>query len=153
MLKKLQGPLALVGVLALAYSVHWMQKVGQDAMHERQRTAPIASATTPPDSAPSTPETAAATAINLAKHEVTQQLKDPASAEFRELYAVKTPAGGLLVCGEVNSKNSFGAKAGFTRFIWNTKVILHEATQARDQFAAAWNGSCAAWETVLKLKR
>lgn len=39
-------------------------------------------------------------------------LKDPASAEFRNLRRV-----GDFLCGEVNAKNSFGAFAGFSKFV------------------------------------
>lgn len=55
-----------------------------------------------------------------------QNLKDPSSARFRNLRAAKLPdgvdwprltSGGTVVCGEINGLNSFGAYAGFTRFI------------------------------------
>lgn len=39
-------------------------------------------------------------------------LKDPESAQFRDEYIM-----GRNLCGQVNSKNSYGAYAGFTRFI------------------------------------
>lgn len=105
----------------------------------------------PPRTAPATPtiEDHARTAIEVAKREVAAQMKDPASATFREFYVVKTPAGGLLVCGEVNSKNSFGAMSGFSRFMWNTSVVVHEESTPHEKFVDAWNGSCAKWPTVL----
>lgn len=52
-----------------------------------------------------------------AKEMVRRELKDPNSAEFRDIYQVSLPKGGTKVCGWVNSKNSFGGYVGFRRFI------------------------------------
>lgn len=52
-----------------------------------------------------------------AKERVAAQLRDPASAQFRN---VRTSGG--VVCGEVNGKNAYGAYAGFSRFIVNPAV-------------------------------
>lgn len=48
-----------------------------------------------------------------AKRAVRYRLIDGTSAEFRNVYV--TPSG--FICGEVNSKNRFGAYAGFTQFV------------------------------------
>lgn len=48
-----------------------------------------------------------------AKDLVAGQLRDPSSAQFRDLR--KTRQG--VVCGEVNGKNGYGGYAGFQRFI------------------------------------
>lgn len=58
---------------------------------------------------------------------VRRQLRDPASAKFRDVKSGKLPdtlvpgsfgtPGGTVVCGEVNSKNGFGGFAGFQKFI------------------------------------
>lgn len=60
-------------------------------------------------------------AISLAKSEVAANLKDPASAKFRNVkVAKKTDAEDgrvvAVVCGEINGKNGFGAYAGFHPF-------------------------------------
>lgn len=60
-------------------------------------------------------------AISLAKSEVAANLKDPASAQFRNVkVAKKTDAEDgrvvAVVCGEINGKNGFGAYAGFHPF-------------------------------------
>ncbi|EOZ7525305.1 membrane lipoprotein lipid attachment site-containing protein [Enterobacter quasiroggenkampii] len=60
-------------------------------------------------------------AISLAKSEVAANLKDPASAQFRDVKVAKmTDAEDgrvvAVVCGEVNGKNGFGAYAGFHPF-------------------------------------
>ena len=51
-----------------------------------------------------------------AKEAIKYQMKDPESAEFREVrvYPEKN-----LVCGEVNAKNSFGAYGGFEPFSYD----------------------------------
>jgi len=54
-----------------------------------------------------------------AKDAVKATLKDPESAQFRNLYT-KSWTGKAspddAVCGEVNAKNSYGGYTGFTRF-------------------------------------
>lgn len=49
------------------------------------------------------------------KRGVAQDLKDPSSAEIRDVKVVEGP-GGRFLCGEVNGKNSYGAYAGFVPF-------------------------------------
>lgn len=56
--------------------------------------------------------------IQKAQAEIAGQLKDPSSAQFRNVKASKTDKGFALVCGEVNAKNTFGGYVGFTPFIW-----------------------------------
>jgi hypothetical protein len=43
-------------------------------------------------------------------------MKDPNSAEFRNWHAFQSDKG-LLICGEVNAKNSYGGFVGFTHFV------------------------------------
>ncbi|QOI55934.1 hypothetical protein [Rouxiella badensis] len=59
--------------------------------------------------------------IDYGKEAIAQQLKDPASANFRNVIFHKDsvqPSDGVsgYVCGEVNGKNSFGGYVGFGRF-------------------------------------
>lgn len=56
--------------------------------------------------------------MTSAKKAIAEQLKDPDSAQFKNLRVVQF-ASGALVCGEVNAKNSFGGYSGFQRFIAN----------------------------------
>ncbi len=49
-----------------------------------------------------------------AKKAAASLLKDPGSAQFREVQQ-----GGRLVCGEINGKNTYGAYSGFTRFVYD----------------------------------
>lgn len=54
---------------------------------------------------------------------VAYKLKDPASAEFREVdYYPEVK----LACGEVNGKNSYGAKSGFSGFIYDNGMVDFE---------------------------
>ncbi len=91
-------------------------------------------------------------AISKAKTAVLGRMKDPDSTRFKEIVAVKTPAGGLLVCGDVNAKNALGGYVGFKPFMWTTSgtVILLEDMK-KQEFAKAWNGSCSKWETILSV--
>ena len=49
--------------------------------------------------------------FEIAKRVVSNELKDPESAQFRNLRI-----NGVDLCGEVNAKNSFGGYTGFKRF-------------------------------------
>ena len=77
--------------------------------------------------------------VNWAKSLVSQQLKDPESAKFRNVfYAVSdsypsTP----YVCGEVNARNSYGGYAGYSWFSisgtkWNREVDKKRITDFID---------------------
>jgi hypothetical protein len=61
-------------------------------------------------------------AVQLAQESVSHDMKDPDSTKFRNvLYTQKGEKedGSVsgVVCGEVNSKNSFGAYSGFSPFV------------------------------------
>ncbi len=51
-----------------------------------------------------------------AQEQISAQLVDPASAQFRNLRLVKGNKGVTLVCGEVNAKNKMGGYTGFKGF-------------------------------------
>ena len=51
---------------------------------------------------------------------VADEMKDPASAQFRGIALEAVPQDGgttLYACGEVNGRNSFGAYSGYQRFV------------------------------------
>lgn len=78
--------------------------------------------------------------IEAAQARVAEELRDPASAQFRN---VRTKDG--WVCGEVNGSNAYGAHAGFQRFVVGPdSVILEETTKedatARQHFEVLWIG-------------
>ncbi|WP_420567863.1 hypothetical protein [Thalassovita sp.] len=60
------------------------------------------------------------TQIQEVERAVAYKLKDPSSAQFREIRMIeRTHQDGTvstLVCGQVNGKNSFGGYVGFTTF-------------------------------------
>lgn len=61
-------------------------------------------------------------AIELAKSEISHDMKDPLSTQFRDVVSKKVGEKddgsiAMLVCGEVNSKNSFGAYSGYSPFV------------------------------------
>lgn len=71
------------------------------------------------------------------------RLKDPNSAEFRDTYfnhAIVDKKDVAVVCGYVNSKNSYGGYTGFQRFV-ATQTVAYVESDARD-FHVAWNGLC-----------
>ncbi|MDC5446163.1 hypothetical protein ACT4Y9_18345 [Acinetobacter baumannii] len=67
---------------------------------------------------------------------VSEQLKDPESAEFRNVKGV---------CGEVNAKNSYGGYTGFKRFIVvnNSAVIESNSEDDTLPFALNWMAFCS----------
>lgn len=60
-----------------------------------------------------------------AKKEVADQLRDPSSAQFRNLQTVRQQDGTVAVCGQVNSKNAFGGYGGFQDFVVWERVVAH----------------------------
>lgn len=56
--------------------------------------------------------------VKQAKAQIQGQLKDPGSAQFRGLYVARQAGTDqLMLCGQINAKNSYGGYAGFTDFI------------------------------------
>lgn len=51
-----------------------------------------------------------------AKELVQKRLKNPDSAKFKNLHLDTFPSGGIIVCGEVDSKNKNDSYTGFRRF-------------------------------------
>lgn len=71
-----------------------------------------------------------------AQESVKALLKDPSSAKFRNMNGM---------CGEVNSKNSFGAYTGFVRFIGTPDLTIIEGENPQvDQatFNEVWKKMC-----------
>ncbi|WP_146196954.1 hypothetical protein [Achromobacter pulmonis] len=57
--------------------------------------------------------------IESAQQVVATQLKDPLSAQFRNMQGSE---GALMVCGEINAKNGMGGYVGFKRFMVGGEV-------------------------------
>lgn len=77
--------------------------------------------------------------IVAAQRAVRASLKDPDSAQFKDVYVNYTEEFQVVACGRVNSKNSLGGYTGFKRFVSNGKSAIIEG---RDNVADAWAGAC-----------
>lgn len=73
---------------------------------------------------------------------VKTQLKDPRSAQFQGVYFNRGADNIPMTCGEVNSKNSFGAYGGFQRFISAGKPELTFLQENIDEFPELWRRFC-----------
>lgn len=72
----------------------------------------------------------------LAQESVKKILKDPDSAKFQNMKGL---------CGEVNSKNGFGAYTGYVRFIGTPEITIIEGENSQvDQatFNDVWSKMC-----------
>lgn len=77
--------------------------------------------------------------IVAAERAVRRELKDPDSAQFKDVRANYTEEFGVVACGRVNAKDELGGYAGFRRFVFGDgRVIL----ERRDNVSAAWSGAC-----------
>lgn len=54
--------------------------------------------------------------VNLAKAAITENFKDPRSAQFQRIVGYRVGDLDTIVCGEINAKNSLGGYVGFRRF-------------------------------------
>jgi ribosomal protein L37E len=81
------------------------------------------------------------TLLVVGKLAVKKRLKDPDSAEFKDVFA-NVGENISVACGYVNSKNSFGGYTGYQRFISNG---LSEGTFLENEMEdvyAVWNKLC-----------
>jgi ascorbate-specific PTS system EIIC-type component UlaA len=74
---------------------------------------------------------------------VRAKLKDPSSAQFRNMFfsyveSAKAP----VSCGEVNSKNSFGGYIGFQRYVSAGRSDLTFVEQEVQDFQNLWRELC-----------
>ncbi|MGP9499594.1 MULTISPECIES: hypothetical protein [unclassified Halomonas] len=70
--------------------------------------------------------------IEEAQAAVRGALKDPDSANFRDVHGISVAEDGPLiaVCGEVNAKNSYGGYIGYNRFAYTAdRVYLWQKTR------------------------
>lgn len=70
------------------------------------------------------------------------KLKDPSSAQFRNVYFHEGADGIPMTCGEVNSKNSFGGYGGYQRFVSAGKSELTFLEEEVADFSNVWNRLC-----------
>lgn len=93
--------------------------------------------TPPPAATQATPYALTPADTKAVEEAVRYRMKDPASTSFRNLSAVKKADGAVTVCGEVNSRNSFGGYTGFSPFTgvltagrFNVSAVAEDATKA-----------------------
>jgi len=86
-------------------------------------------------------ETRKALYVDHMSDKVRAALKDPDSAQFRGAFF--SESGGVkVVCGEVNSKNSFGGMSGFQRFIAGGDLVFLEEQMAEGEIERTWLVLC-----------
>lgn len=80
--------------------------------------------------------------IEKGKDAIKHQLRDPSSAEFRNVFISVKADGVQAACGEVNSNNAFGGKTGFKRFVADGRVfaVLEKANDS--EFNEVWSRFC-----------
>ena len=76
--------------------------------------------------------------ILVEQDKIKSRLKDPDSAEFRNVFVSSKYA----VCGEVNAKNSFGGYTGFVRFISGGDMQVVESDMAAGEMDKSWPQIC-----------
>lgn len=81
--------------------------------------------------------------MEVGKDAVRAKLKDPKSAEFKDVYFFRGKDGVPMTCGQVNAKNGFGGYAGFKRFVsaGNAEMTFLEGEVS--DFYLVWNKFCA----------
>lgn len=80
--------------------------------------------------------------ISKGQDAVKAKLKDPSSAEFRELYFNQNAGMPPMACGEVNSKNSFGGFAGYQKFMSAGSPEMTFLESEVSDFGTAWAQLC-----------
>jgi hypothetical protein len=84
-------------------------------------------------------------AASPAKEAVKYQLRNPDSAEFRD---VRIYEDGNLVCGEVNADNAYGGKTGFKGFVYQDGSVSLEDSEYGMGAYVAGLGKCS--EAIMK---
>jgi RNA polymerase subunit RPABC4/transcription elongation factor Spt4 len=75
-----------------------------------------------------------------AERSVSNLMKDPDSTKFKNVFFNQTKKGGSVICGNYDSKNSFGAYSGFKRFISNGTTTFIEERDTN--IAEIWVETC-----------
>lgn len=95
----------------------------------------LASCASTADHVPAQRVTLTAQQIVVAKEVVSHDLKDPSSAQFRNLYGFRYQGQDLtMVCGEMNAKNSYGGYGGFTYFFTKLSLATEPLMTSIDEY-------------------
>lgn len=73
--------------------------------------------------------------IEYAKKLASRELRDPESAQYRDIYGVQTQNGTRVVCGMVNAKNAYGGYVGFMPFsvAGDTAIVASQVSNSSAQ--------------------
>jgi hypothetical protein len=84
-----------------------------------------------------------------ARQAVTDKLRDPSSAQFRNVRRIEHSNGSTMFCGEVNGRNAYGGMSGFQRFeagvgtTGNATAMIDGGEELNAAyFEGAWNQFC-----------
>ena len=80
--------------------------------------------------------------VEKGKDAVKARLKDPDSAQFKDVYFFRGKDNIPMTCGQVNSKNSFGGFSGFQHFVSGGSSELTFLENEVKDFYKAWNRYC-----------
>lgn len=81
--------------------------------------------------------------IALHQERIKGLLRDPDSAQFRNVY-VSRSLGAPLVCGEVNARNGLGGYDGFRRFVSaGDQQAIEGSNMASPEMDKLWSQACA----------
>lgn len=81
----------------------------------------------------SLPISVLATDVDSAKSMIMDAMKDPGSTQFKSVRTIKNSLNDSYVCGEVNSKNSYGGYVGFKSFAYKSgKYVIDGSYTSAD---------------------
>lgn len=80
--------------------------------------------------------------IEKGKDAVRAKLKDPGSAQFKDVFFFRGKDNIPITCGQVNSKNSFGGYTGYQHFVSGASPELTFLESEVKDFTKAWNRFC-----------
>lgn len=95
------------------------------------------------------------TRISDAEAAVSAQLRDPDSAQFRDVRLVDQGRDGSAVCGQVNGRNGFGGYSGYEPFyVWQgTARIAPSDPEGAMDFARSYTAICVEGDAAGDLER
>ena len=85
----------------------------------------------------SAPDSIRPTDHALVRHGIGDRLKDPESAQYRNMRAFNLSNGDRAICGEFNARNSFGGYTGYSPFWIRTRsnsIVAAEIAGVNDTF-------------------
>ena len=85
-----------------------------------------------------------ASEIGTAQSAIKNQMKDPDSTNFKSVREITNSQGGRFVCGEVNSKNSYGGYVGFKIFAYQRgRTVIDGSFSTPDDYEFLVLSGCA----------